>query len=613
MRQGTRLKPVSVHNAGTARIVEGTHLYTNSGWSEVTGPLLTGHHSCTNGHATLMLCRKVGYNEGFDVMKKTKFIHGLLVLGLVLGCLAGVMTAVRAIPSTPVAAATAEDNTSARTITLHKYTESATPSTDKLTGTTADASKVPSDSKPLQGIKFAVTKVEKVSGKTLSAADSSTYTVDTSFTAMAVTSDADGKAVANVGIGKAADGYYLVVEKASKLVATAAAPFIIHLPQTTKNASTGDMTLLYDVNVYPKNKVDDDAVALNPEKFVQDAQAAGAADGEAPEVSATSTMQGGMIVWDLVVTRPADIQTTDDSGKTTYASKLILSDPLITKNLTYGGYSYIYMLAPDGTKTKLETTDYDDSEAPVGKLKVDGDYSVAAFALTDAGIKKFAAQPEGTKLVIPVATTITADTTGKIVNTFDTYYKGTATTQVIHEHSGTSKPLTDGATDEMKPTKPTSADTSAPVVYTGNVDIQKTDEDGNHLANATFTLYKTEADAKAGSNPVKDGNGRVMTAVSGSDGVAQFVGLYVDPTTQQQDYYAVESDAPVGYDLNGGVFKVTAKRDTSVDATVKDHDNAFPNLPLTGKNGQLLLYGLAGLLIIIGGAGVVIAKRRHAA
>lgn len=165
----------------------------------------------------------------------------------------------------------------------------------------------------------------------------------------------------------------------------------------------------------------------------------------------------------------------------------------------------------------------------------------------------------------------------------------------------------------MKPTKPTSADTSAPVVYTGNVDIQKTDEDGNHVANATFTLYKTEADAKAGSNPVKDGNGKVMTAISGSDGVAQFVGLYVDPTTQQQDYYAVESDAPVGYDLNGGVFKVTAKRDTSVDATVKDHDNAFPNLPLTGKNGQLLLYGMAGLLIIIGGAGVVLAKRRHAA
>lgn len=544
-------------------------------------------------------------------MKKTKFIHGLLVLGLVLGSLTGVMSAVSATPSFPVAAATAEDNTSARTITLHKYTESATPSTDKLTGTTADASKVPSDSKPLQGIKFTVTKINKVSGKDLSAADSSTYTVDSGFTALTVTSNADGQAVANVGTGKAADGYYLVAEKASKLVATAAIPFIVHLPQTTKNATTGDMTLLYDVNVYPKNKVDDNAVALNPEKFVQNAQASQDSSDNRPEVSATSTMQNGLVLWDLVVTRPADIQTTDDNGKTTYASKLILSDPLITKNLTYTGFNLIYMQAPDGTRTELQDSDYDDSGAALGKLATDGDYSVAAFALTDAGIKAFAAQPEGTKLVIPVATTITADTTGKIVNTFDTYYKGTATTHVIHEHSGTSKPLTDGATDETKPTKPTSADTSAPVVYTGNVDIQKTDENGNHVANATFKLYKTEADAKAGTNPVKDGNGKAMTAVSGSDGVAQFVGLQVDPDTQQQDYYAVESDAPVGYDLNGAVFKVTAQRDTDVDATVKDHDNAFPNLPLTGANGRLLLYGVAGLLIIFGGIGVVAAKRRR--
>lgn len=538
-------------------------------------------------------------------MKKTKFIHGLLVLGLVLGSLTGVMSAVHAAPNQPVAAATAEDNTSVRSITLHKYTESATPSTDALTGTTADASKVPSDSKPLQGIKFTVTKINKVSGKDLSAADSSTYTTDTDFTALTVTSDAAGKAVANVGTGKAADGYYLVTEKASKLVATAAIPFIVHLPQTTKNASTGDMTLVYDVNVYPKNKVDYDAVALNPEKFVQ--------DSAGKETTATSTMTGNYVLWDLVVTRPADISTTDDNGKTTYASKLVLSDPLITNNLTYIGFDTAYMLAPDGTKTTGVNEWFDTTNAQTNKLPVDGDYSVAAFALTAAGIEAFAEQPEGTKLVIPVATTINANTTGKVSNTFDTYYKGTATTQVIHEHSGTSKPLTDGATDELKPTKPTSADTSAPVVYTGNVDIQKVDEDGNNVANATFKLYKTEADAKAGTNPVQDGNKKVMTAVSGSDGIAQFVGLQVDPDTQEQDYYAVESDAPVGYDLNGSVFKVTAKRDTDVDATVKDHDNMFPNLPLTGANGRLLLYGLAGLLIIVGGVGVVLAKRRRQA
>ncbi|WP_054749983.1 pilin N-terminal domain-containing protein [Lacticaseibacillus thailandensis] len=220
-------------------------------------------------------------------MKKITIVRGLLALGLALGLVSTILTAGTNQPAIPVVAATAEDNTSDRTITLHKYTESATPTSAQATGTTADASNVPADSKPLQGIQFRVERVDKVAGKPLDASDSSTYAVDNSFPAKTTTTGSDGKAQLTVGTGKDADGYYLVTEVASKLVATATAPFIVHLPQTTKNASTGDMTLLYDVNVYPKNKVDDNAVALNPEKFVTN-------DTSGTGTTATSVMQGAL-------------------------------------------------------------------------------------------------------------------------------------------------------------------------------------------------------------------------------------------------------------------------------------------------------------------------------
>lgn len=535
-------------------------------------------------------------------MRITKIMRELLTLGLILGGLVGATTGVMAMPSAVALAATSDD-TSARTITLHKYTESATPSTATPTGTTADADNVPSDSDPIQGIQFTVQRVNQVAGKKLAGSDDSTYTVDSTFTALTVTTNSDGKAVANVGTGKTADGYYLVTEKASKLVAAAATPFIVHLPQTTKSASGSGNTLNYDVNVYPKNTLDDDAVGLNPEKFVQDES------GESASV--TSVMKGKYVEWNLVVTRPADIETTDDDGNTTYASELTVSDPMLTQNMTFLGFVEAYCLTPDGKKVGFDYSWYDLTHAKAESPIDDGDYKVAVIKLTDAGIKAFASQPAGTKMVFTIATTILPDTTGKIVNTFDTFYKGTATGKVVHEHSGTSKPLTDGATDPSKPTKPSAADTNAPIVYTGNVDIKKTDEDGQKLANATFTLYPTAADAKAGTNPVKDGIGKVIAATSGANGIAEFVGLKVDPQSQEQTYYAVETDAPVGYDVNGDVAEVTAKRDTDVDATVKDHDNLLPNLPLTGRTGRIMLYSLAGILIIVGGAGVVITKRRR--
>jgi LPXTG-motif cell wall-anchored protein len=543
-------------------------------------------------------------------MKKIKIRRSMAYALLVMGCLLSIVLA-WGVPNQSALAAT-EDDTSARVITIHKYTQGSSSSTNSATGTTTDAGNVPSDSEPLQGIKFTVTRVQKVSGKDLSAADSSTYKVDDTFKAKTVTTNADGEAKADVGTGPAADGYYLVTEQASKLVTAGADPFIVHLPQTTKDASTGDTSILYSVDVYPKNEVDENALALNPEKFVQDAQATPDSSNFTPEVSATSAVTGTAVQWDLVVTRPADIETTDDSGKVTYAKQLVLSDPLISKNLNYVGFMYFYFLTPDGSKVKLEQTDYDDSNASLKNPTTEGDYRIASIALTASGIQKFAEQPEGTKLVIPLATVITPDVSGVIRNTFDTYYQGTATKKVIHEHSGTNKPLTDGATNVLKPTLPTSADASAPVVYTGNVTIHKTDEDGKSLAGATFKLYPSLADAKAGTKAITDGNHQVLTAKSGSDGIAQFIGLVVDPNTQQQDYYAVETDAPSGYDLNGKAFKVTAKRDTDVDATVQDPASVFPNLPLTGRTGRILLYTLAGVLILIGGTGIVITKRRRA-
>jgi hypothetical protein len=537
-------------------------------------------------------------------MKKTKLIHALSVCSLALGALGAVSAPlIQTHFATVVAAGVVADNTSTRSITLHKYTGTPTVNTDGGEPSTT----VPDGAKPLGGISFTVQKVTKVAGKTFDASDSSTYTVDTSLAEKTVTTASDGTATADLGTGNAADGYYLVTEQESDAVTTAAAPFIVHVPMTHTDAASGNKSLLYDVNIYPKNEVDDSSMLLNPTKTFTD------------NSTSDSVKSGADVSWNLTINRPSDIHdsgvvtagnksetvtnadgsttTTDTTEYKTYANELKLVDVLDDKLMGYKDISKVVISSPNSNAGMTDTALVKDTDYTVTADKADGKTTVTV-ALTDAGIKKFAAASKDSKLVATIDTTVTADSDAKIINTFDTYYKGTITPDT--ETHQTTKPGGDG--DDNTPT---------PTVYFGNVDVLKKSDDGQVLANATFTLYPTEADAKAGTNPVTKEDGSTYTVTTDKDGKAEFTGLEVNKDGSSKDYYLVETDAPAGYDLDQKVHLVHATQDTSVDAEVTDNDNLLPNLPLTGSQAKIVLYAFTTVLIVAGATGVYVMKRRQ--
>lgn len=152
----------------------------------------------------------------------------------------------------------------------------------------------------------------------------------------------------------------------------------------------------------------------------------------------------------------------------------------------------------------------------------------------------------------------------------------------------------------------------------GNATIQKTDPEGAALSGATFQVYRSLADAEAGTNPVViDG---VSSWTSGANGQLTISGLrysnYVDGVEIADQagwahYYLVEVQAPSGYELLAQpvAFDVLSG-DTAVDLTVENaRSNAGFQLPLTGANGTAVLV-LAGGLLLTGAVLLSVRTRR---
>lgn len=145
--------------------------------------------------------------------------------------------------------------------------------------------------------------------------------------------------------------------------------------------------------------------------------------------------------------------------------------------------------------------------------------------------------------------------------------------------------------DTDSTTVTTNADTD-PAVRTGGVNFTKTGENGAALAGATFKLYASEADAKAGANAITFYN-KALTAsatevTSGDDGAFGFYGL------KYGTYYMVETKAPSGYDLKGDVVAVTINADSyAAAATAVTNAKTDISLPFTG--------GIGAEVVVIGG------------
>ena len=155
----------------------------------------------------------------------------------------------------------------------------------------------------------------------------------------------------------------------------------------------------------------------------------------------------------------------------------------------------------------------------------------------------------------------------------------------------------------------------------GNITLEKVNENGAALAGASFSVYTTAADAKAGTNPVTLGGQTVFTVAA--NGQLTISGLRYsnfangatvapgDPA--YRTYYLVETTAPDGYELLAAPvsFLVTAATTAvGVDLQVKNvPSNSGFELPFTGGPGTTILYG-AGLLILAGAVLLLVRSRR---
>lgn len=185
-----------------------------------------------------------------------KLLTGLLTLAMTLSMMT--MTAFAAEPSAKMPTI---DTDKKGTVTIHKYTSGTTGTEITRTGTEADKSGVPSDSKPLKGAGFTLYQVVDVDGMEAyyNTNPTSLPAVDDYLEAGSIKA---GSALKTIAEEKTDDngtatfsnldlGFYVVIETTvPDAVTTAMDPFLLSVPMTTADGTDW----LYNIHVYPKNK-----------------------------------------------------------------------------------------------------------------------------------------------------------------------------------------------------------------------------------------------------------------------------------------------------------------------------------------------------------------------
>ncbi|WP_125767252.1 SpaH/EbpB family LPXTG-anchored major pilin [Lapidilactobacillus wuchangensis] len=491
------------------------------------------------------------------------------------------------------------DNTTERSITIHKSAGTAAQATGKrakddvATGTTADA---PTDnSTPLANVPFKIQKIAPLANKSdasIVATDSSTYTVSKEFTGVTGTEFDATTGVKNsqygiykqvLGNDSSVDGLYLVTELASPSITTRTSAFIVKVPQPKDNVNEStDGSVTYDVNVYPKNEIV--STELNP------TIAFPGQDGGADSQSA-SGMSQTQFTYKYTINTPKDISS---------ASELSFANKDIS---THFFNSYLNNL--DITQARDVTVSGEDATgSQVKKLVYSTDFEVnqsgqIKVSLTKAGMAKVATSE---KIIVTVP--VTARSFAATDNT-------PATTQVPSNYTVT---YTDsvGVTTTGSPAEPAT-------IYFGNLNAKVVDSDGVGISGATFRVATSLQNAKSGKwvNLMKlvgtYGQTAPATVTSDADGNISLDGLQVDPTNKTQTYYLVQTIAPAGYDRDSGIREVTAAADTDLDATFVDSKSFLPDFPLSGSKMNLYMMIAAALLVIIAGTLIVVYnnRRRH--
>jgi len=350
-------------------------------------------------------------------------------------------------------------------------------------------------------------------------------------------------------------GLYLVSETSTPAGVVASAPFLVTLPLTHPTALN---EWLYTVHVYPKN----DKVTVT--KTVEDTGA---------------VKLGDEVVWTIVGDLPSLENTTLDAYKIVDDLDSKLDYVSAAVSLTQG--------TGDGTDETLAAGDY--TVTPAAPTANGPEVTVT---FTEQGLAKLTrAAARGQQVEVVITTEVNA--VGEVANQATLF----PNQQSIDANTGT-----------------TSED---PVTKFGGIRLQKEDAASSAaLQGAEFQVFLSEADARAGNNPVF-GDAVFTTNADGQvviDGLRYSSwedGVQLDP---MRGYWLLEVKAPAGYELLTAPveFFVTGQVSETINLTVENvpHNAGF-DLPLTGGAGTTWLT-IAGLLVLVA-AGALLARSRRQA
>lgn len=159
--------------------------------------------------------------------------------------------------------------------------------------------------------------------------------------------------------------------------------------------------------------------------------------------------------------------------------------------------------------------------------------------------------------------------------------------------------------------------------YTWSFNVGKVDANDNGLDGATFSIYKTEADAKAKTNALTftgadgvyqyDSTGKGTVTVLESNGEGEYVINGVD----SGNYYVREIEAPTGYNKTEEVYTATVTSDNKYDTHTLSVQVSSPTivnytgtvLPSTGATGTAIFVAVGGVLVVAMFVLLIVRKR----